>query len=1032
MSNSEEVEPTLPGVSPLIHKELLCDEFEEAWQAGSRPEIEAFLARAAASGRDKLLEGLLEIELENRARAGESFSLAQYQDRFPADGARVEAIFRRVVKVRRLGDYELLEELGKGGMGVVYRARQLLLNRIDAVKVLPDRFLDAPTALARFRREMQSIGGLDHPNVVRAYYASEANGIHFLVMEYVDGLNLQVLVIDRLEKKVGPLSVGAACEVIRQAATGLQYAYMKGLVHRDIKPANLMLNRAGVVKILDLGLAKLCHDYRPADEQSDPLTVQGTMIGTVEYMAPEQCEDSSTVDIRADIYSLGCTLFFLLTGQPPFGGKSFDSNRRKLMAHAVAPVPSLAAACPGCPAELDRILARLMAKEPQDRFATPGEVAAAMQQFADPAGMGSLVSASWKARPGPEIRPRDSAIDTPGTQALRLHDTGESVRPGRAKSGSTGTADMPASRRRGPRRPAGGNQPRSSRPVRRRKVVTVAASLGAVAALAAMVVWLAHHGNDHLQPPQGLGAGGGFQSQAADSSAPPFAEPASLSPPASTVQHENNLLLLPGLNGQWWFDEMPWYTPFVRLAVADAIKKSDGRIIGDKPEPYLNPNTAAAQKWLWEVASSCQSSLTQPQVRLLAALKSISDDQADDKGIIVPLEDSLRQFENDHPPDKEWSAMDLHARALMQHKLAAISISTSSGRSKQQLIEEARKNYDEARELYPANHLLRRLCLADSALLHSQLLGDYKKDGAKAGEGRRRFDEAQEGDDTPSLFKVATLIHWGSEASDHASQPEEYEMYPFNKAESVLQQSETLKQSAAGNQRVVVHPIKAAIYTSRGWSLLDQWNIDDAREAFLKAYPILGVKPESNPFTMVEFLHARHGLALAALSRERDRGLLQFPQACRRRSLQTRRGTRRYQRADRERRSLAAEPTRPATLHSRPQGTMGQFGGALGRLPVVRGRCLRNFGKPEFGAGLQALPSRLPGRTGSRQTRRHGLQILHSQRSPRRSGRGRQGLCRRSRAREGHRHHRRRPRAGRPRPPTRCRRAGPQRQTPSR
>ncbi len=391
------------AVSPLVQKEQLCDEFEAAWRKGNRPQIEAFLARADSASRDKLLDGLLEIELEYRSRAGESVTVDQYRSRFPAEADRVETIFPRVVKCRRLGDYELLEELGRGGMGVVYRARHVLLNQIVAVKVLPGDFLETPTALARFRREMQSIGALDHPNIVRAYNAGEADGTHFLAMEYVDGVDLKALVVVRRVRKAGPLPLAAAIEIIRQAAIGLQYTCEKGLVHRDIKPANLMLTRSGVVKILDLGMAKLRGDFSAmdgrsdastqagatigaklgngfgaADDRSGSFTQAGTAIGTVDYMAPEQWQDPGKADIRADIYGLGCTLYYLLTGKVVYGADTVD---KKMLAHRHLPPPSLCKDRADVPPALDAIFQKMLAKNPQQRQQNPAEVIAELSQL---------------------------------------------------------------------------------------------------------------------------------------------------------------------------------------------------------------------------------------------------------------------------------------------------------------------------------------------------------------------------------------------------------------------------------------------------------------------------------------------------------------------------------------------------------------------------------------------------------------------------------------------------------------------------
>jgi len=220
-----------------------------------------------------------------------------------------------VLPTERIRDYELLEPLGHGGMGTVYRAIHCSLDRIVAVKLLPARRLREPQAVERFQREMRAIGRLNHPAIVRATDAGEVDGTHYLAMDFVDGLDLS-----RLTKVTGPLPIADACEIIRQAAIALQYAHEQGLIHRDVKPGNLMLepdasdSRCVRVKVMDLGLAL----FGAASEVIDELTTVGQLMGTLDYMAPEQADSSHTVDATADVYSLGATLFKLLTGTAPY------------------------------------------------------------------------------------------------------------------------------------------------------------------------------------------------------------------------------------------------------------------------------------------------------------------------------------------------------------------------------------------------------------------------------------------------------------------------------------------------------------------------------------------------------------------------------------------------------------------------------------------------------------------------------------------------------------------------------------------
>ncbi|MDX1947437.1 MAG: protein kinase [Pirellulaceae bacterium] len=285
--------------------------------------------------------------------------------------------------LERIREYELLSLLGEGGMGAVYLARHTRLDKQVALKLLPrDRTQDA-AAVARFAREMRAVGKLDHPNIVRAMDAGEHDGRHYLVMEHVQGLDLGQLV-----RQLGPLPVAEACELIRQAAVGLSHAHQHGLVHRDIKPSNLMLTTAGQVKILDLGLALLGEQSGELRE----LTSSGQMMGTLDYMAPEQGGDSHLVDIRADLYALGATLYKLLTGEAPFSGEKYRTPVQKLMALATDLAPPVESRRADVPPELAAIVAKLLAKSPDQRYATPAELAAALTPLTADANLQQLIA----------------------------------------------------------------------------------------------------------------------------------------------------------------------------------------------------------------------------------------------------------------------------------------------------------------------------------------------------------------------------------------------------------------------------------------------------------------------------------------------------------------------------------------------------------------------------------------------------------------------------------------------------------------
>ena len=268
------------------------------------------------------------------------------------------------------GDYTLIRVLGVGGMGEVFLARHRHLKRQVAIKILPAGQPDSAGTVERFKREMEVLARLEHPNIVLAHDAGEVNGRPYLVMQYVEGEDLASVV-----RLCGPLTVDAAVSAILQAARGIQHAHEEGVIHRDLKPSNLLRDRRGTVKVLDMGLARYAA-AAPGEVTCDELTASGQIMGTVDYMPPEQAEDTHSADQRSDIYSLGCTLYSLLNGQPMYGA---DTIVKKIIAHREQPAPSLGNQRSDIPPELDAIYHKMVAKRPQDRYANMQQVIVALQ-----------------------------------------------------------------------------------------------------------------------------------------------------------------------------------------------------------------------------------------------------------------------------------------------------------------------------------------------------------------------------------------------------------------------------------------------------------------------------------------------------------------------------------------------------------------------------------------------------------------------------------------------------------------------------
>ena len=342
----------------------------------ARPKADKFLDLVRRSGlvdRDRLNQVLRQIKEQ---AGGEPITEVDYvADRLVQAGLVTDWQSGKLLEGRHkgffLGKYKLLAHLGTGGMSSVYLAEHLLMQRRVAIKVLPKSRVEDSSYLGRFHREARAAAALDHPNIVRAYDVDQDGPTHYMVMEYIDGRDLQVMV-----REDGPLDFVPAADYIRQAADGLAHAHEAGLIHRDVKPANLLVNHRGVLKLLDLGLARFTGEERA----SLTIAYDENVLGTADYLAPEQAIDSHGVDARADVYSLGCSLYFVLTGHPPFPDGSLP---QRLMMHQKHAPASIAKERPGTPRGLVEICSKMMAKKPDDRQQTMSEVAGALGAWLD-------------------------------------------------------------------------------------------------------------------------------------------------------------------------------------------------------------------------------------------------------------------------------------------------------------------------------------------------------------------------------------------------------------------------------------------------------------------------------------------------------------------------------------------------------------------------------------------------------------------------------------------------------------------------
>ncbi len=367
------------------------------FEVKAKPEINASIATFLATlTRSKLMtreeiDALADANLPQDAREFAKDLVATKK----LTSFQATALLRGVSRGLVLGNYVILDKLGRGGMGHVYTARHRNMGRIVCIKTLPSAATQNPEMLERFRREARAVAALNHPNIVVGHDASETDGIHFLVMEYIEGSDLA----KRVKESAFP--VNEAIDITLQTAKALAYAHRQGIIHRDIKPHNLLLDESGNVKILDMGIARFDSILgETSDAVQATMTNTGVVMGTVDFMSPEQALNTRKADARSDVYSLGCTLHYILTRKPLFPGETL---MEKLLAHREASIPRLADEVADLPAGLDAVFRKMVAKNPNDRYANMDELVVDLEAVksgerpkAQSRGLTSLVKSKWK------------------------------------------------------------------------------------------------------------------------------------------------------------------------------------------------------------------------------------------------------------------------------------------------------------------------------------------------------------------------------------------------------------------------------------------------------------------------------------------------------------------------------------------------------------------------------------------------------------------------------------------------------------
>ncbi len=660
-------------------------------------------------------------------------------------------------------------------MGVVYKAWHEFFKQYRAIKVLPSNFDEED--INRFSMEIELAGRLNHPNIVQAHEANREQGILYLVMEFVDGITL-----DHLVKHHKRLPMGLACEMIRQAAEGLQHAHAHFLVHRDIKPSNLMVNLDGEVKILDFGLARL-----QAEQNASRLTQHGSVMGTLDFMAPEQWEDPMAATIQADIYSLGCTLYYLVTGTPPYGGEDYAHWLKKQEAHRKLPVPQVDLENGEL---LQPIIDRMMAKSCEKRYATPAEIVTALEPLAD---RSELIRFA-ETPPPPETYSGISRTPIPTVNVSGIQELGNGILDQLAQQfspeGSDVFSEQKTQKRDQSRTDFDSNVlPPSKPPWYRSRRWQASLAVLAVVLLAAWIVF---------RPVRNI---------------------------ALAVQMGALPSLNGGLNGDWWFAEMPWYGPGARKAFMEALRAGETEIAGvsldDWQQRLADADTESLQEDLRTIVEDLIPRLPEREQDIAGRIRFLDPTSRDYDAELLKLLPPEYLTDTKLTPEilAGRTATELHAFANILHRVgnSNTQLAANLPANAETAYRAAIAAYDEEN---PVEKVLWALATAD--------FGRFFSDRRNYSNGIYHAESAATAIPDAMLFQIALRCQLA----------DQYRKWngDFKPALYQLNDARVSAETWADKMQLAPdHPLRAEIRERRAWIEVDQWHMKQAIEDFQEA-----------------------------------------------------------------------------------------------------------------------------------------------------------------------------------------------------